>query len=114
MYAGGEENQTKKNEILLSAHIAVHSSIKAVDHLGEIVAGFSQEKTLKDTKLHQSKCSMIIKNLIAESLRKGYSFCRLVRFKFGLNWLYSEPYLKRLSYLYNVSDQRGTEESNEW
>ena len=44
-------------ELKLAAHIACHSSIATVDHLGEIVKNISG----KDISPHRTKCSALIK-----------------------------------------------------
>lgn len=68
--AAGKEAAAKKAEILLSAHIAVHSSIKTIDHLSEMVKSLGSKSTLEDIKLHRTKASMIIKNVIGKTLKE--------------------------------------------
>ena len=51
----------KSAELRLACHIASHSSVSTVDHLGEIVGKISG----KEMKIHRTKCGAIIKNLLA-------------------------------------------------
>lgn len=53
-------NDVKTMELKLAAHIACHSSISTVDHLGTIV----REISGKDIKLHRSKCTALINSVI--------------------------------------------------
>lgn len=49
-------NTIKIAELKLAAHIACHSSIRTIDHLGEIVKCVST----KDISLHRTKCSALV------------------------------------------------------
>ena len=55
------DNTEKIAELKLAAHIACHSSIATVDHLGEIVKNISG----KDISLHRTKCSALIKKALS-------------------------------------------------
>jgi hypothetical protein len=76
-------SSTKRKEIMLSAYIPMHSSIRSVDHLTDIFYIFSVNSTCKQPSsshslnqlqmqdtlhLHRTKCSSIIKNVIGPSL----------------------------------------------
>lgn len=65
-------NKTKEAEIRLSTFIAAHASVTCVDHLGDLIKSFPENKCddLKLLRLHRTKCSMVIKNVIAESLKE--------------------------------------------
>ena len=54
----------KKAELKLAAHIACHSSIQTVDHLGELVHSISGE----DFAIHRTKCTALIKCVIGPSV----------------------------------------------
>lgn len=54
----------KKAELKLAAHIACHSSIQTVDHLGELVHSISG----KDLAIHRTKCTALIKRVIGPSV----------------------------------------------
>jgi len=55
----------KQIEILFAVYIAVHSSIKSIDHLSEIYNRISNDSSLN---LHRTKCSLLIKKVIAPTL----------------------------------------------
>lgn len=63
-------NKQKELELKLSLYVATHTSIKSIDHLGEIlkVIGKKNNSLLSNLKLHRTKCSTIIKNVISPSL----------------------------------------------
>lgn len=53
-------------ELKIAAYVAEHSSIKAVDHLGVLIKNLDPASpVLKDLKLHRSKCSALIRNVIS-------------------------------------------------
>ena len=58
------DNSEKIAELKLAAHIACHSSITTVDHLGEIVKNISGE----DISLHRTKCSALIKKALGPAV----------------------------------------------
>ena len=55
------DNTEKIAELKLAAHIACHSSIATVDHLGEIAKNFSG----KNISLHRTKCLALIKKALS-------------------------------------------------
>ncbi|CAI6358647.1 unnamed protein product [Macrosiphum euphorbiae] len=63
-------NEQKELDLKLSLYVATHTSIKSIDHLGEIlkVIGKKNNSLLSNLKLHRTKCSTIIKNVISPSL----------------------------------------------
>ncbi len=56
-----DNTSIKTAELKLAAHIACHSSIATVDHLGEIAKAISG----KTIALHRTKCSALIKNVLS-------------------------------------------------
>jgi hypothetical protein len=46
-----------------------HCAIRAVDHLGEIMAAHGHGSMLQQIKLHRSKCAWLIKNIISPALK---------------------------------------------
>ncbi|EFA12574.1 hypothetical protein TcasGA2_TC004203 [Tribolium castaneum] len=63
-------NEVKEAEINLAAYIAVHCSIRSIDHLSEVIKTiFPENKIAERIKLHLTKCSMIIKHVIEKTLR---------------------------------------------
>ena len=57
-------------ELKLAAHIACHSSIATVDHLGEIVKNISG----KDISLHKTKCSALIKKALSPAVHDEFAY----------------------------------------
>jgi len=55
----------KQIEILFAVYIAVHSSIKSIDHFSEICNRISNDSSLN---LHRTKCSLLIQKVIAPTL----------------------------------------------
>lgn len=58
----------KKSDIKLSVHIAAHSSINSIDHLGEILNTAGKGSIFEKTRLHRTKCSKIILNVVSPTL----------------------------------------------
>ncbi len=61
----------KKRDIILSVYVANHTTIRAVDHLSEVIdkhcmqSGKNEERTSKpQLALHRTKCSAVIMNVI--------------------------------------------------
>ncbi|XP_022119940.2 uncharacterized protein LOC110996526 [Pieris rapae] len=53
-------------ELKIAAYVAEHSSIKAVDHLGVLIKKLDPASSvLEGLKLHRSKCTALIKNVIS-------------------------------------------------
>ena len=55
------DNGTKIAELKLAAHIACHSSVNTITHLGEICQSISG----KTIQIHRTKCSALIRNVLA-------------------------------------------------
>lgn len=63
-----ESNAEKEADIKLSVFIANHSSIRCIDHLGELLAKIGKGSSLEELELHRTKCSSIILNVVAPEL----------------------------------------------
>ncbi|XP_067129395.1 uncharacterized protein [Centruroides vittatus] len=70
-----EKCKVTKLELKLAAFVACHTSIRNVDHLTDLVknefpssSSSSMAIYIKSLKMHRSKCSAIIKNVIAPAL----------------------------------------------
>ncbi len=51
--------------------MAEHSAIRSVDHLGELLSkNHSESQTLANLKLHRTKCTYLLTNVVAPSLHK--------------------------------------------
>ncbi|KAK3892497.1 hypothetical protein Pcinc_003728 [Petrolisthes cinctipes] len=66
--SGSITNSAKVNELKLAAHIACHSNIKTVDHLGELVKEISGKETA--LSLHRTKCSALINQVLGPCMMK--------------------------------------------
>lgn len=56
----------KVAELKIAAYVAEHSSLKSVDHLGTLIKNLDPASlVLQDLKLHRSKCTALIRNVIS-------------------------------------------------
>lgn len=56
----------KMAELKIATYVAEHCSIRTVDHLSIVIKGLDEESTiLQDIKLHRTKCSALIKNVLS-------------------------------------------------
>lgn len=69
-------------ELKLATYITMHSSICSIDHLGVLLSVLGKGSILENVQLHRTKCSGLIKHVIAPILldnlvnaigQKGYS-----------------------------------------
>ena len=66
-----ETKEQKTAELKLAVFIAEHSAIKSVDHLGELLSQISNQASIfKNIRIHRTKCSKLLLNVIAPSLHK--------------------------------------------
>jgi len=78
--------EQKKTDLKLAAYIAVHSSIKSIDHLCNLLKSLGKGSSLEELKLHWTKCVLLIKKVLApairceivEDIRKHNSFYSLI------------------------------------
>ncbi|KAK4320651.1 hypothetical protein Pmani_008484 [Petrolisthes manimaculis] len=63
-----QRDQVKIFEVKYAVGIACHSSISSVDHFTEIVSELSKGQALENVKLHRTKCSAILKNIVSISV----------------------------------------------
>ena len=75
-------NISKKAELQLAVATCCHNSISSIDHFGEIIKKIGKGSALENTRLHRTKCSVLIKSVISPSLKenlmtkiKGKYFC---------------------------------------
>lgn len=66
----GENLELKKTELQLAASICCHCSISSIDHLSEVVKKNSKGSIMEKLKLHRTKCSKLITEVIAPSIEK--------------------------------------------
>lgn len=56
-------------ELKLSTYVAEHCSINCINHLSELIKTLDPKSVLlSDIKLHRTKCTMLIKNVIGPSM----------------------------------------------
>ena len=58
-------------ELQIAVAVTCHSSINAVDHLGEIVVQHGKGSKLEQLKLHRTKCSLLITEVLSPALYEG-------------------------------------------
>lgn len=68
-----QSNEEKKNDITLAVFIATHTSLRSIDHLGEILKNIGKQSkcSMQNLRLHRTKCSALIKHVIGPSLLEG-------------------------------------------
>lgn len=63
-------NRKKAVEVSLALYIAVHSNMNVVNHLGSFCASKFAECEVAQVKLHRTKCTQIIKNVLSPHFRE--------------------------------------------
>lgn len=67
-YPSSSSSFTKKQkeaDLNLAVHVAVHSSIRTIDHLEEVLRYHGKGSKLENFRMHKTKFSVLIKNVIA-------------------------------------------------
>ena len=79
---GKEDQEIKKIEIQFAVSMTCHSAILAIDHFGELIVRHGTGSKLAEMKLHRTKCSSLIKDVISPALYEelckdmaGQKFC---------------------------------------
>lgn len=52
-------------ELKLAVFVALHCPVKTIDHLGELLKVIGKDSFLKNLRLHRTKCSKLISNVVA-------------------------------------------------
>lgn len=65
-----EDERVKELELQLAVGVTCHSSIMAVDHLSEIIIHHGKGSKMEKMKLHRTKCSLLIKNVVSPALHQ--------------------------------------------
>lgn len=60
--------QSKVVDLKLAIHIASHSAIRSMDHLGELLKVFGKGSCLENLRMHRTKCAKLILNVISPSI----------------------------------------------
>ena len=58
----------KAIDLQLAMYIAMHSAIRSIDHLSEILKAVGKGSNLERLKIHRTKCSKLITNVIAPAM----------------------------------------------
>lgn len=58
----------KTVDLRLAVYIAIHTPIKAVDHLGELLKILEKDSKLERVRLHRTKCSKLISAVVSPAL----------------------------------------------
>lgn len=64
-------DEEKKTELLLAVYIALHSSIRSINHLTDVYNNISRNNFIK---LHRTKCLLLIKKIIAPAVLEDLSY----------------------------------------
>ena len=80
-----DDAMLKKIEIQFAVAMTCHCAIRSVDHFGEIVVRHGTGSNLGEMKLHRTKCSSLIKNVVSSALHEelckdaaGKKFCLMI------------------------------------
>ena len=74
--AHSEDTAQRKTDLKLANWTACHTSILSIDHLGEVISSCAQmncgcgKNTISNLKLHRTKCTNIIKNVLGPEFKK--------------------------------------------
>ncbi|KAK3919987.1 Zinc finger protein 862 [Frankliniella fusca] len=68
--AAAGKTKLKENDLKLACYIACHSSIKSIDHLGELLRETGEGSKLADLRLHRTKCSKLILKILGPSMQQ--------------------------------------------
>lgn len=55
-------------DLKLAVYVATHSAIRSIDHLNDLLVQLGKKSTLESLRLHRTKCSKLICNVIAPAL----------------------------------------------
>ena len=80
-----EDEVVKKIDLQVAVSVTCHSAILAIDHLGQIIVRHGTGSKLSKLRLHCTKCTSIIINVISKALYEdlcnhiaGQKFCIMV------------------------------------
>ncbi|XP_046864677.1 SCAN domain-containing protein 3-like [Xenia sp. Carnegie-2017] len=60
----------QESEIMIAVQTACHGSIQTVDHFGEILAKYGKKSDLEHIRLHRTKCTKIITEVVGPALKE--------------------------------------------
>lgn len=62
------DQKTKSVDLKLAVFIAAHSAVRSIDHLGEILRLLGKGSSLEHVRIHRTKCSKLIQNVISPAM----------------------------------------------
>ncbi|XP_026293825.1 uncharacterized protein LOC113217939 [Frankliniella occidentalis] len=62
------DKEVKLIDLVLTVFVACHTAVRSVDHLGELLRRLGTGSKLQHLRMHRTKCSMLIKNVIAPAM----------------------------------------------
>lgn len=63
-------DELKRAEMKLAVYIAAHCSVRSMDHLGEILKKLGKGSILQDIRMHRTKCSKLISEVVTPVFQK--------------------------------------------
>ncbi|XP_059083918.1 uncharacterized protein LOC131881156 [Tigriopus californicus] len=64
------KDEVRNAEIQLAASVCCHTSIRAIDHIGEMMQKHGKGSIFEELRLHRTKCSRIIDRVLSPSLKE--------------------------------------------
>jgi hypothetical protein len=62
------DRKAKQIDLCLAVYIATHTAIRSIDHLSELLSVLGKGSALENVRIHRTKCSMLIKNVISPAM----------------------------------------------
>ncbi|KYN02975.1 Zinc finger MYM-type protein 1 [Cyphomyrmex costatus] len=62
------DRKAKQIDLCLAVHIAAHTAVRSIDHLGELLSVLGKGSALENIRIHRTKCSKLIKNVISPAM----------------------------------------------
>lgn len=60
--------ETKVLDLRLAIYVAIHTFIKSINHLGELLKVLGKGTKLEKLQIHRTKCSKLIANVLAPAI----------------------------------------------
>lgn len=58
----------RRKNLKLAVHIATHLALRSIDHIGELLKAFGKGSCLENLRMHRTKCTKLILNVISPSI----------------------------------------------
>lgn len=69
-FQDGLNRELKLIDLKMSLVVACHTSIRAIDHIGETLRTLGKGSKLSELKLHRTKCSKLLSKVVAPCMLK--------------------------------------------